>query len=1299
MKLKSIQFKSFLLGGMIFFSSCSNLYNPHLLKREIAEVDSANLYLTAGLYSKALNGKNIFDSEGKAKLVFNLPPYTNPGGIGILPEMIKTIDGAQSSIRLSVFQFNHSLVFEAIKRAALRGVKIYISTDLCYSGKIGYKEYFDDLRVFLDKNGQSSKEQIVDDGTASCETMFNHNKYMIVDYELKDKTLAWFGSFNPTNHGAVENVELAIVVNNYKIAEILKLDFDQQISGKFKVYKKGIYSILKDGVESIAALSEEEVKTKLKEKILVTYPKVRIGDTEFEFIISPKVKSLTRIVEEVYAAKSEILFSSFAIADQMLISSLINKSKTSGSNYNLFSVLSLPHPFDETGYTFVKNGDLKNQSPLINKNPNPSLNPIVDEIKTTMATPVNYLTPKGELKSTFHYIYPKGELGGAINKVSVEGIFNSKVIDEKNTYQRLISYNIPVFKSSMYGELHNKLFLIDEAKTIFGSHNFSQSAENSNDELTVIINSPKLTKLLKEELYNKTKLFSVSETNPEVSYSGGATIAITEIMSDSAYKMNWNKKIADIGDYIEIYNYGEKSINLLGYRIDDHYFPDNNNDIMDGSTFSGYQGALARLVPSKDLNQLGVVDYSPVNNILAPGKVALIVGKYFNETFYKAKFEEQFKKKNGKMPSIEDYPILFTTSEFYSAVLGDSTSGITGKDRLTIYGVDGTTVIDRFNSPRITKTGVSIERSIDIEKMRSYFNSRSYDFVLKNFSLKNGTKLFDKTILPNYPFTTKDDWSEQNEVGSTPGIVNFGKRGIAANSSTYTIEAEFADVHTNTFKKSLIVIKDNKIHDITNSGNSNYPAPILKDVLIFPGLVDTHNHIKYNTMPVWKVSKTYENRNQWPEETIYKNGVKELYKKVYIDWPECNNADESVMNKCLAENRCKIMKYAEIKALIGGTTSIQGSSSFDESSSDITFKGLTGYTAGSGNKMTKSKAKIVEDLIDNCSNDLARNIEREKWVDRDEVRTTAQPIFGDAFARKSITDPLKFKNTPSGKLLEEFKNKITNTFFIHLGEGIDQSSKSEWNELEYLKLAVPQTTIIHGTAFSDSEFVKMGANNQSIAWSPTSNLLLYKKTTDVVSALKNKVNVSIGSDWSLSGTKSLLYELKVADKVNKKYFKNEISNLDLLKMVTINGAKATHLENLIGSIEKNKLADFFVVNNALKQKTPFDTLINLKEENIDAVFVGGKPILGNYNVLNSLNHTVLDFDMSAVKDSSCSKNLAISISPQTIDQLIDSLNRKTADGFKSLSPKTQQGLGVEFGKIDPLCSDNDKRMQEIINFL
>ena len=74
---------------------------------------------------------------------------------------------------------------------------------------------------------------------------------------------------------------------------------------------------------------------------------------------------------------------------------------------------------------------------------------------------------------------------------------------------------------------------------------------------------------------------------------------------------------------------------------------------------------------------------------------------------------------------------------------------------------------------------------------------------------------------------------------------------------------------------------------------------------------------------------------------------------------------------------------------------------------------------------------------------------------------------------------------------------------------------------------------IHATALTAADFAKIGAAGGSIVWSPFSNLWLYRVTTDVPTALQHGVRVCLGSDWSPSGTKHLLGELKVADLWNK----------------------------------------------------------------------------------------------------------------------------------------------------------------------
>ena len=58
-------------------------------------------------------------------------------------------------------------------------------------------------------------------------------------------------------------------------------------------------------------------------------------------------------------------------------------------------------------------------------------------------------------------------------------------------------------------------------------------------------------------------------------------------------------------------------------------------------------------------------------------------------------------------------------------------------------------------------------------------------------------------------------------------------------------------------------------------------------------------------------------------------------------------------------------------------------------------------------------------------------------------------------------------------------------------------------------------------------------NSGSMVWSPFSNLLLYGGTSDVARARQEGVVMALGPDWSPTGSKNLLAELKVARMVSE----------------------------------------------------------------------------------------------------------------------------------------------------------------------
>jgi hypothetical protein len=111
---------------------------------------------------------------------------------------------------------------------------------------------------------------------------------------------------------------------------------------------------------------------------------------------------------------------------------------------------------------------------------------------------------------------------------------------------------------------------------------------------------------------------------------------------------------------------------------------------------------------------------------------------------------------------------------------------------------------------------------------------------------------------------------------------------------------------------------------------------------------------------------------------------------------------------------------------------------------------------------------------------------------------------------------------------------------VHLAEGVDETSRKEFDILKDKGLLRAETAIIHGTAFGDAEFKQMGAIGAKLIWSPQSNLALYAKTTNIPLARQHGVEVSLGVGWNASGSDTVFDELRVAQQVNEEQWQGVI---------------------------------------------------------------------------------------------------------------------------------------------------------------
>jgi 5-methylthioadenosine/S-adenosylhomocysteine deaminase len=353
-----------------------------------------------------------------------------------------------------------------------------------------------------------------------------------------------------------------------------------------------------------------------------------------------------------------------------------------------------------------------------------------------------------------------------------------------------------------------------------------------------------------------------------------------------------------------------------------------------------------------------------------------------------------------------------------------------------------------------------------------------------------------------------------------------------------------------------VTITDEKITAIQPFATMQGVRIIETNGYIFPGLIDGHGHVEYNHIPLADLGKRYSNRDQWPNATKYQTLVKDPKNAVTA-----------------AGIQCEALRHGEARALVGGTTAIQG----------------TPQTA--------------------CARSLVRNIEGINFC-QDRIRQNVTGISG--FSRSISGKPSFAQSIKTDIAL----NKL-DAVVVHAGEGIDEHARVEWDLLVSQGLNVPELVMIHTTAFGAKEYREAAAAGAKVIWSPLSNLLLYGKTADVRTALSNGLLVSLGSDWAPSGSANLLGELKVADRVNKRLWFGYITDEDLVDMVTINPAITFGWERFVGSIEVGKYADLMVV---AKQpgKTAYRSLIDARPQDVLLVTISGDPLYGTVEAMDSL---------------------------------------------------------------------------------
>lgn len=193
----------------------------------------------------------------------------------------------------------------------------------------------------------------------------------------------------------------------------------------------------------------------------------------------------------------------------------------------------------------------------------------------------------------------------------------------------------------------------------------------------------------------------------------------------------------------------------------------------------------------------------------------------------------------------------------------------------------------------------------------------------------------------------------------------------------------------------------------------------------------------------------------------------------------------------------------------------------------------------------------------------------------------------------------------------EYGRAVRNSrpYVIHLSEGVDEQASTEMNVLLEENALGRNTMVIHGIALRHSDMRAMADVGASLCWCPFSNLYLYGQTADIPALIEAGVNITLGTDSTMTGSLNLLEEMRTARDTFRAQTGQDPSPRWLVELVTTHAAYALMLEDRRGKIAPGYEADLLVLPDM--QRDPYSTLVDAQIDDISLLICGGIPVYGD----------------------------------------------------------------------------------------
>ena len=358
--------------------------------------------------------------------------------------------------------------------------------------------------------------------------------------------------------------------------------------------------------------------------------------------------------------------------------------------------------------------------------------------------------------------------------------------------------------------------------------------------------------------------------------------------------------------------------------------------------------------------------------------------------------------------------------------------------------------------------------------------------------------------------------------------------------------------------------------------------------VVIPGLINTHTHVP---MSLFRGIADDLDLQEWLTK--------------YIFPAEAKNVTEAFVRAGTQLGLAEMIR--------GGTTTYCDMYYFEDAIADETFK--------AGMRGVLGETVIDFEVADNKTNAEAMAY-TEKFLNKWKNNSLIVPAIAPHAPYTVSTEHLN--------AIKKLSDKTGAPVVIHVAETqteVDDISKRYGaRPVEYLArigFLNNRTIAAHVVWATNAELDLLKNLGVGVAHNPQSNMKLASGVAPVPQMLARDLPVGLGTDGAASNNDLNMWEeMDTAAKLHKVVSGDpKVVNAEqAFEMATIRGARALHLEKIIGSIEAGKRADIAIVDFENLNQTPFYNIYSAlvystKASDVRTVIINGKTVMRDRRLL------------------------------------------------------------------------------------